>query len=93
VPFTAEIAGGGLLSWGVDPPPAVGLGPAAGEGRMSWRLWLTHRLARALIAAVAAAEAMEPWRFAIERLRLEGIDTDSWTPGGGLWRRGESGWS
>jgi hypothetical protein len=30
---------------------------------------------------------MEPWRFAVERLRLEGIDTDSWTPGGSLWRR------
>jgi hypothetical protein len=107
VPFTSEIAGGGQLSWGVDPPPAVGFGPLGGDGRMSWRLWLTNRLARALIAAVAApspapplrgagaadlagaaaGETMEPWRFAVERLRLEGIDTDSWTPGGSLWRR------
>ncbi len=98
VPFTSEIAGGGLLSWGVDPPPGAGLGPAWGEGRTSWRQWLTDRLARALIAGVAgvagvagasgraAGETMEPWRFAVERLRLEGIDTDSWTPGGGLWR-------
>lgn len=95
VPFTSEIAGGGLLSWGVDPPLGAGLGPAWGDGRTSWRLWLTDRLARALIAGVAsaagaagraAAETMEPWRFAVERLRLEGIDTDSWTPGGGLWR-------
>jgi hypothetical protein len=38
-------------------------------------------------------EPLEPWRFAIERLRLEGIDTDSWTPGGSLWRQGASGWS
>jgi hypothetical protein len=105
VPFTSEIAAGGQLSWGVDPPAAAGFGPLAGEGRMSWRLWLTHRLARALIAGVAAADAgaggtaapaegpagetMEPWRFAVERLRLEGIDTDSWTPGGSLWRRQE----
>jgi hypothetical protein len=99
VPFTSEIACGGLLSWGVDPPPGAGLGPPWGDGRdgrTSWRLWLTDRLARALISGVsavagAAAEAgaeekMEPWRFAVERLRLEGIDTDSWTPGGGLWR-------
>jgi hypothetical protein len=114
VPFTSEIAAGGLLSWGVDPPAAAGFGLLGGDGRMSWRLWLTNRLARALIAAVAASgslagtvdaadaagarsgspvaaaaagETMEPWRFAMERLRLEGIDTDSWTPGGGLWRR------
>jgi len=107
VPFTSEIAGGGQLSWGVDPPPAAGLGPLGGDGRQSWRLWLTNRLARALIAAVAAhspalplqgagaadvagaapGETMEPWRFAVERLRLEGIDTGSWTPGGSLWRR------
>jgi hypothetical protein len=111
VPFTSEIAGGGLLSWGVDPPPAAGLGLLGSDGRMSWRLWLTNRLARALIAGVAAAGdagaagaagvagardaaaegTMEPWRFAVERLRLEGIDTDSWTPGGSLWRRQEEG--
>jgi len=107
VPFTSEIAGGGQLSWGVDPPAAAGFWPLGGDSRMSWRLWLTNRLARALIAAVAApaaapplpgaaaaalagaaaGETMEPWRFAVERLRLEGIDTGSWTPGGSLWRR------
>jgi len=111
VPFTSEIAAGGQLSWGVDPPPAAGFGPLGSDGRMSWRLWLTNRLARALIAAVAAGgshagavdaaatgagspvagaapgETMEPWRFALERLRLEGIDTGSWTPAGTLWRR------
>jgi hypothetical protein len=94
VPFTSEIAGDGQLSWGVDPPPAAGFGLLGGDGRMSWRLWLTNRLARALIAAVAGAaagETMEPWRFAVERLRLEGIDTDSWTPGGSFWRRQEEG--
>ena len=98
VPFSSEIAAGGLLSWGVDPPPASRWGLGAGAGRMSWRLWLTHRLARALLAGTAGARAqapfepLEPWRFAVERLRLEGIDTDSWTPGASLWRQGESAW-
>ncbi len=117
VPFTSEIAAGGLLSWGVDPPPEAGPGPLGGDGRTSWRLWLTHRLARALLSGAAAAgeadaagkaaeaaaaggaaeaasgQPMEPWRFALERLRLEGIDTATWTPGGGLWLgQGEQAW-
>jgi hypothetical protein len=96
VPFTAEIGGGGLLSWGVDPPRGGGLPWAPQE---SWRLWLTHRLARAILSARSAvagiaagagnggeAAAVEPWRFAVERLRLEGVDTDTWTPGAGLWK-------
>ncbi|MFY9826913.1 MAG: hypothetical protein WAM82_36505 [Thermoanaerobaculia bacterium] len=40
VPFTSEIAAGGLLSWGVDPPAE---GPWS--GRESWRLWLTLAIA------------------------------------------------
>jgi hypothetical protein len=82
VPFTAEIAGGGLLSWGVDPPPE-----GSWSGGESWRLWLTHRLATALLAGKQAT-GVEPWRFALERLRLEGVDTDSWTPGARLFREG-----
>jgi hypothetical protein len=86
VPFTAEAGGDGLLSWGVDPPASER--PLAG-GRESWRLWLTHRLARALLAARAAgptagATAAEPWQIALERLRLEGVSTETWTPGSGL---------
>jgi len=84
VPFTSEIGGDGLLSWGMDPPASEG----SWGGRESWRLWLTHRLARALLAARGAAEGIEPWRFALERLRLEGIDTASWTPSSGLWSEG-----
>jgi hypothetical protein len=82
VPFTAEIAGGGLLSWGVDPPPE-----GSWSGGESWRLWLTHRLATALLAGKQAT-GVEPWRFALERLRLEGVDTDSWTPGARLFHEG-----
>jgi hypothetical protein len=84
VPFTSEIGGDGLLSWGMDPPASE---LAAWGGRESWRLWLTHRLARALLAA-RSAEGLEPWRFALERVRLEGIDTGSWTPAASLWSRG-----
>jgi hypothetical protein len=88
VPFTSEIGGDGLLSWGVDPPREE-----TALGAESWRLWLTHRLARALISAKSAsrrlegAEGAEPWRFALERVRLEGVDTDTWTPGAMLWKR------
>ncbi len=132
VPFTAEIAGGGVLSWGVDPPPWAG-GTAQWAGRGSWRQWLTQRLAEAMLAAlgcnagvvaeppppparpdsvlartpvveVAATSqaaqlsqlsepsrpvAMEGWEFAVERLRLEGIDPATWAPGALLWRRPE----
>jgi hypothetical protein len=82
VPFTSEIGGRGLVSWGVDPAKDE----SWGEGE-SWRLWLTHRLARALLSARrASAEGIEPWRFAVDRLRLEGVDTDTWTPGALAWR-------
>jgi hypothetical protein len=89
VPFTAEAGGDGLLSWGVDPPAAES--PLPGAGRESWRLWLTHRLARALLAARAAravhSTTVEPWQLALERLRLEGVSTETWTPGAWLWRQ------
>jgi hypothetical protein len=84
VPFTAPVAGDGLLSWGIDPPAEE---RSAWGGRESWRFWLTHRLARALLAGRSAGEeGVEPWRFALERLRLEGVDTDTWTPGARLFR-------
>lgn len=81
VPFTSEIGGGGLLSWGMDPPRSERTW-SLGE---SWRHWLALRLARDLLAARQAA-VEEPWRFALDRLRLEGIDTDTWTPGALLWK-------
>lgn len=75
VPFTAEIGADGLLSWGVDPPPSPHF---RSSGERSWRLWLARGLARAMLSARHTAE---PWRFAVERLALEGIDTQTWTPG------------
>lgn len=82
VPFTSEIGGDGLISWGVDPPRAEGVGE-----RESWRLWLARRLARSILdARRSEGSAMEPWRFAVERLRLDGVDPATWTPGALLWR-------
>lgn len=83
VPFTSGIGGDGLLSWGVD-PPQMEWGAFVGD---SWRLWLARRLALAILAAKSSpAEGVEPWSFALERLRLEGVDTATWTPGALLWK-------
>ena len=79
VPFTAEITSDGLLSWGFDPPPDKGA--LAWRERESWRLWITNRLATALLAAKKNGSGdIEPWQFALERLRLENIDTNTWAP-------------
>jgi hypothetical protein len=89
VPFTAEIGGDGLLSWGLDPPAAEPRLPW--EAAVSWRLWVVRRLAAALVAARGEdpdsaagagppADRPAPWQFALARLRHEGIDVDRWTP-------------
>lgn len=79
VPFTAELGGGGLLSWGIDPPPPHH--PVRGPERESWRLWVANQLARALIMAKAGGSStMQPWLFAVERLRLHGVDMATWAP-------------
>jgi hypothetical protein len=81
VPFTAEITPDGLLSWGVDPPrPAEELSWTGA----SWRLWVVGRLASALVAARTASNAGEPWRYALERIALEGIDASTWVPSQGV---------
>ncbi len=82
VPFTAACSADGLLSWGIDPPAEPGADLASRE---SWRLWLTNRLALALVAARGAAATMPPWQFALARLALAGIDPRSWAPGEVNW--------
>lgn len=84
VPFSADIALGGLLSWGMDPPRNSRA--LAWQGHDSWRLWIVRRLATAMIAAqrddvhdITAAE------YAIERLQLDGVDVDAWTPTNRTW--------
>ncbi|MFD8480283.1 hypothetical protein [Kitasatospora sp. NPDC059673] len=80
VPFTATLTADGLLSWAVDPPPR-----GAPAGAESWRGWVAGRLGHALAAAGrAAADTAEPtepaWSYALRRVRLEDVDTDTWTP-------------
>jgi hypothetical protein len=85
VPFTASLSDDGLLSWGTDPPREQQL--LEWRERESWRLWLTNRLANALLAGKAAqTRSVEPWQYALERVRLEGVDTQSWTPDQSIWQ-------
>jgi len=85
VPFTAGIDDAGLLSRGIDPPDSDRA--LSWLGRESWRLWVVQRLAAALSLAKSArsASAIEPWRFAIERARRQGVDVETWTPSATLW--------
>ena len=85
VPFSAGLDDTGLLSWGIDPPENERA--LRWLGRESWRSWLTQRLGAALALAKSGggASAVEPWRFAIERVRRHGIDVETWTPSPALW--------
>jgi hypothetical protein len=79
VPFSADAGGGGLLSWGMDPP---GDRPVLRWlGVESWRLRITHQLAAALrIARTAGPGAMAASAFALGRILLEGVDPVTWAP-------------
>ena len=78
VPFTAQLESP-LVSWGADPP--VEKDVPAWLSRQSWRLWVANRLAVALLMARQDSQLrIEPWQFAVDRLRLEGVDTDNWIP-------------
>ncbi|WP_213433358.1 MULTISPECIES: hypothetical protein [Lysobacteraceae] len=75
VPFTAALESRGVLSWGADPPRDDARLPWQGP---SWRRWITDRLAVTLCGGARLAES--PLQFALERLRLEGVDTTTWAP-------------
>jgi len=91
VPFTAELAGAGLLSWGIDPAgDANTLAWLSGE---SWRGKLCDRLAMAIVqtrvrerskASPETSPLHDTVQFALHRLRLEGIDIETWTPAPGF---------
>ena len=93
VPFTAQIDDDGLLSFGMDPPRARR--ELFSPNAVSWRAWVTCRLAAALASARATSAiareggpgappppngGMPGWRFALYRLRLDGVDVDRWSP-------------
>lgn len=78
VPFTAALTPDSMLSWGVDPPIDGAL--VAWRGVESWRLWITNQLAVSLLLARGQETGgVPPWRFALDHLRLQGIDTETWT--------------
>lgn len=69
VPFTAELGGGGLISWGIDPPVSRS-GPAA-----SWRGRITRRIADSLIAShQAGVHGRDAVQAAMTQSTDEGID-------------------
>lgn len=80
VPFSAELAGDGLLSWGGDPPREEG---PVGSDPESWRLSVCRRLAQHLVAAQRAGlQRLTPARYARARLGLDGIDVARFAPSG-----------
>lgn len=79
VPFTCEIGGDGLISWGVDPPPNSPTARIA----PSWRLWVTQVLARALRRR--SDDAVAPWERALRELERAGVDSRTWEPSRDLW--------
>ena len=81
VPFTESLDSEGLLSRGVDPPRGTKV--LSWRNSESWRLWVTNRLAVYLLTARATGAAdstMTAADFAIARLRLDGVDTNTWFP-------------
>lgn len=79
VPFTAELGADGLISWGIDPPSQGIFEPWV--GRESWRGRICNLLAGALVLAQSSGQGEScATRFALDRIRLEGIDTDTWAP-------------
>lgn len=69
VPFTAEAGADGLLSWGMDPLP--------GGDALSWRAWVTKRLAAALVAARSTA-GQDAVTAALRAVEAAGVDPVTW---------------
>jgi hypothetical protein len=85
VPFSCAITDDGLLSWGSDPPGSDRL--LGWQRTESWRSWITRRLAFAMVHANAVGDSSTvSWQFALERLRLENVDTNTWSPISGAGR-------
>jgi hypothetical protein len=78
VPFSAELACNGLLSWGGDPPREAG---PIGGGVESWRLSVCRRLAEHLVAARRAPlRRVRPMQYAMARLASDGVRFPMFAP-------------
>lgn len=78
VPFSATLAGDGLLSWSGDPPQDAGPADTTPE---SWRWSVCRRLAEHLAAAQAAGlRSLSPARYALARLAIDGVSLPSFAP-------------
>jgi hypothetical protein len=84
VPFTASLSANSILSWGVDPPCEETI--PGWQDILSWRRWITDRLARAMLRArILGSGEVEPWQFALARLSLDGVNTEHWLPSNVVW--------
>jgi len=70
VPFTTEAGGGGLLSWGTDPP--------LGGNTLSWRSWITQQLAKGLKMARPATD-FDAVAAALRHVAEQGVELRTWT--------------
>jgi hypothetical protein len=81
VPFTAALTADGLLSYGIDPPPAARIDGWSATSERSWRVWIARWLARTIERQRRdEPDHPEPWAYALDRLRFEGVDPHTWTP-------------
>lgn len=90
VPFTCAMENTALLSWGMDPPRAEKI--LSWREAESWRLWISNRLAVYLLTAHATRSRrtrISAAEFAMERLRFDGVDVDTWAPTRVLWPAAE----
>ncbi len=69
VPFTTEFGSDGLLSWGIDPP--------LGAEAVSWRSWVTKRLATALL--IAAPDGSDRLGAVLNQMARSGVSPSNWT--------------
>jgi hypothetical protein len=79
VPFTAAVDPDGLVSWGIDPDRD--LSTRGWLDHESWRMWVTGRIASALVRLDRAdREGDTLWSYVLGRLAVEGVDPVAWTP-------------
>lgn len=70
VPFTAEAGLDGLLSWGIDPP--------LNTEALSWRSWITKRLAHEIVKVRPSAANLAV-AAALSGVTALGVNTAQWT--------------